>query len=73
MTILQWLNSLRPAIPFSAERPCSAMSGSELRRHLQQGSVLINGERCSADEPMDFPAFSLVFFPNSVSRRTTII
>lgn len=79
MTILQWLNSLRPAIPFSAEKTvdadgkCVLMSNGELRRQAKQGAILINGERFDADEPMDFPVFSLVFFPKSAKRRTTLI
>lgn len=79
MTILQWLNSLRPAIPYSAEKPkdadgrCVLMSNGELRRQAAQGAILINGERFSVDEPMDFPVFSLVFFPRSERRRTTVI
>lgn len=72
MTALSWLNSLRPAIPMSVERPGTAMSSSELRRHITQGGVLVNGERITADEPIDFPVFSLVFFPKA-ARRTTII
>jgi len=57
----------------SAERPSTAMSNGELRRHMMQGAVLINGEMVTPDEPMDFPVFSLVFFPNSKNRRTTIV
>ena len=71
MDAFKFLGSLRPAIPFSAEKPCTVMSGSELRRHIQQGGVLINGERIAADEPIDFPVFSIVFFPKG-ARRTTI-
>jgi hypothetical protein len=78
-TILQWLNSLRPAIPYSAEKAkdsegrCVLMSNGELRRQAKQGAILINGETFSVDEPMDFPVYSLVFFPKSARRRTTII
>lgn len=35
MTALQWLNTLRPALPMSIERPCTAMSNGELRRHMR--------------------------------------
>lgn len=79
MTIQRWLQSLRPAIPYSAEKPkdtegrCVLMSNGELRRQAQQGAILINGERFDPDEPMDFPVFSLVFFPRSANRRTTVI
>jgi len=73
MSVMQYLNNLRPAIPMSAERPCTNMSNGELRRHMAQGAVLINVETVTPDEPMDFPVFSLVFFPNSKKRRTTIV
>lgn len=72
MTAVQWLVSLRPALPMSVERPGTAMSNAELRRHITQGGVLVNGERITADEPIDFPVFSLVFFPKG-ARRTTIV
>lgn len=79
MTIQQWLQSLRPAIPYSAEKPkdsggcCVLMSNGEMRRQAKQGAILINGERFTVDEPMDFPVFSLIFFPRSEHRRTTVI
>jgi hypothetical protein len=73
MNAMQYLNSLRPAIPFSAEKPCLLMSNGELRRHVLQGAVLINGETITPEEEIDFPVFSLVFFPNSTKRRTTIV
>ncbi len=79
MNALQFLHNLRPAIPLSIEspgskdRPCSVMSNGELRRHIQQGAVLFNGERVTPDEAIDFPVFSLVMFPKSQKRRTTLI
>jgi hypothetical protein len=72
-TALQFLNSLRPALPLSIEQPCKPMSNGELRRHMQQGGVLVNTERVTPDEPIDFPVFSLVFFPKSQARRTTLV
>jgi len=73
LTALQYLISLRPALPMSAENPCTHASNSEIRRWMQQGAVLCNGERLEPNEPIDFPVFSLVFFPKSANRRTTII
>lgn len=79
MTALQWLNSLRPALPLSIENPptkentAQPMSNGELKRHMQQGGVLVNGERIAPDEHIDFPVFSLVFFPKSAKRRTTLV
>lgn len=73
MNALQWLNNLRPALPMSIEQPCKLMSNGELRRHMQQGGVLVNGERVTPDERIDFPVFSLVFFSKSAARRTTLV
>ena len=73
MNVIQWLNSLRPAIPMSIEQPGKQMSNGELRRHLQQGGVLVNSERIAPNEDVDFPVFSLVFFPKSNARRTTLL
>jgi hypothetical protein len=76
---LQFLNGLRPALPLSIEQagdktqPHKPMSNGELRRHIQQGGVLINGERVAPDEEIDFPVFSVVFFPKSATRRVTIV
>jgi hypothetical protein len=79
MNVLSYLNLLRPAIPYSAESTvdakgkCVLMSNGELRRQAKQGAILFNGERVTADEEVDFPVFSLVFFPNSAKRRCTLI
>lgn len=79
MNALQWLNSLRPALPLSIEQPptrdnqAQPMSNGELKRHMQQGGVLVNGEKIAPDEAIDFQVFSLVFFPKSASRRTTLV
>ena len=73
MNALQWLNSLRPALPMSIETPGKLMSNGELKRHMQQGGVLVNGEKVAPDESIDFSVFSLVFFPKSAARRTTLV
>lgn len=73
MNAIQWLNSLRPALPMSVEHKNEAMSNGELRRHMRQGGVLINAEQVEPSEEIDFPVFSLVFFPKSHARRTTIV
>ena len=79
VTALAWLNSLRPALPLSIEQPPSKdkpaqpMSNGELKRHMQQGGVLVNGERVTPHEPINFPVFSLVFFSKSTTRKTTLL
>lgn len=44
-------------------RLCGEASASELKRWLQNGAVVVNGEKVAWDEPMDFPIFSYVLFP----------
>lgn len=72
MNILQYLNTLRPAIPLSVEKPCTVMSNGELRRLIEQRGVLVNHEPVKPLEELDFPVYSLIFFPKG-KRRTTII
>lgn len=78
MNVLTYLNQLRPALPCSAEHPFDRegkmrpMSNGELRRHLSSGAILINGGRYSWDQDIP-PVESLVFFPSSVKRRTTLV
>ena len=71
-TVIQFLNNLKPALPMSVEKPCTQMSGGELKRIIQQHGVKINGESVSPNELIDFPVFSVVFFPKG-NRRTTIV
>ena len=72
MNTIQFLNSLRPAIPMSVEKPCTLASNGELKRWCNDKAVIINGEPVSATEEIDFPVFSLVFFPKG-KRKTTVI
>lgn len=60
-------------IPMSIEKPCTIPSKSEIKRWLNQSSVLINGSKPKAEEEVQFPITELVFFPKSKSRKTTVI
>lgn len=73
MKVLEFLISLRPAIPMSVEKPCIQMSNGELRRQVLQGSVLIDNKKVNINDDIVFPVTSLIFFPNSFNRKTTII
>lgn len=79
MKVLQYLLSLRPALPLSREkpggkdRPWTPPSNSEVRRWIQDGSVRINGERWAPDEDMPQMVWELVFFPRSEKNRTTLV
>lgn len=69
-----WLRELHAICQFmSVEVPGKVASGSELRRWIEQGSILINGERIKPDELLDFPMISVVMFPKSEKRRSTIL
>ena len=73
MRSLEFILSLRPAIPFSAERGKTAPpSNGEVKRWLMNGAVHINGRRMGPDDVISDDVASLVFFPNS-TRRTTVI
>jgi len=57
----------------SAEKPCIEMSNGEIARHLKNGAILINGAKMLPNDALPEQILSLVFFPNSEKRRTTII
>ena len=72
MTALELLKDY-PFLPSSKEgaglgRP----SGSELRRWLTKGSVLINGETPKPSDEIEYPISQLQFFPQSKFRTTLI-
>lgn len=60
-------------IPTSVENAPNPPSKSEVRRWLDQKSVIINGARPSAKDMVQWPITQLVFFPKSPKRRTTVI
>jgi|JTFO01.1.fsa_nt_gb hypothetical protein len=57
----------------SMEKPCTIPSGSEIERWMQNGSIIINGERVTKDEILDFPLTSIVIFPKSKDRKITLL
>ncbi len=57
----------------SAEKPCTPASNSEVKRWIKDGSVTINGERWAPDELAPDLRWSIVFFPKSAKRRTTLV
>ena len=69
-TALEFLLSLRPALPFSTSQACTPASNSEVRRWLKNQSVVVNGHRVSPEEELDFPITQLVIFPKGARRCT---
>lgn len=72
VTVLQYLISLRPAIPMSKERPCTETSNGELKRWCLNSAVVINGKKVKPTDIMEFPVTSLVLFPNAPKSRCTL-
>lgn len=56
----------------STGRTGKMASKSEIRQWCLDGAVLINGEKVSPTEEIDFPIISVVLFPNNEKRKTTI-
>lgn len=67
MTAMQYLRGLGPALPLSPQKDGDGrhqpMTGGDIRRLCSQRAVLFNGEPVDANEPIDFPVHSLVFYP----------
>jgi len=73
-TSLNYLKGLpRTWLPLNVERGIKIASNSDLRRWLESGSVIINGEKPKPEDEITFPVTELIFFPNSKTRMTTII
>lgn len=76
ITVLAWLKSLEPALPLSPiknkDGSFNRMSNGDIRRLCEQASVLINGKTVKPFDLMTFPVESLVFYPKSATKRTTL-
>lgn len=74
MTPAAFLLTLRPALPFSVERPCQVASNGEVARWVKNRAVWINGAPASPDAQLEpCQVRSLVLFPNSPRRRCTLV
>ncbi len=67
MTAWQFLIDLHKLCHFQTREGSKVgrASNSELKRWLQNRAVIANGEALMWNEPMDFPLYSLVLFPNN--------
>jgi hypothetical protein len=71
MRVLDFIASLGHAVPWSRER-AGKPTRSEIRRWLDSGSVIMNGEKAKTHDEVSFPVNSLVFFPSSAKGRVTL-
>lgn len=66
------MRSLHELCHFHSTERCGEASNGELKRWIQNGAVVMNGEKKKWDEEVNFPVNSLVIFPKG-KRRTTLI
>lgn len=72
MQALEFILSMRPAVPFSIEKACMEATNSEIRRWFKNKAIRINGMCPDWNDSVTFPVTDLVFFPKSDKRRTTL-
>lgn len=67
MNAWQFLRDLDTVCQFQTRegKRVGKASASELKRWLQNGAMVVNGEKVAWDEPMDFPIISVVLFPKN--------
>ena len=74
MNCLQYLMNLHKMCQFmSIEKPAIKASNSELRRWFNNKSVEINFQTPGAEDPLPPFIKSLVLFPKSKTKRTTLV
>lgn len=71
MIAWQYMMDLNEVCSFMSRERSGKATNSELKRWLQNQSVVLNGRRIRWDEDVDFPVNQLVLFPKK--RKTTIL
>ncbi len=67
MRTIDFLTNLHTTCKFQTRegRKVGVASSSDLRRWIQNGALVINGEKVNINEELDFPVFSVVLFPKN--------
>lgn len=67
MNAWQFLRDLHGVCSFQTRegKKVGKASASELKRWVQNGALVINGEKVAWDEEIDFPISSVVLFPKN--------
>lgn len=74
MNAIQYLRSLHEVCVFQTQgRGVGPASNSELGRWLKDKALHINGLSIAPTDKMPYPIKSVVLFPNSRKRRTTLL
>lgn len=71
MTGWMYLRELHTVCQFHSKERTGLATNSELKRWLQNQTVLLNGRRIRWDEEVDFPVYQLVLHPEKC--KTTIL
>ena len=71
MTAWEYLRELNEYCSFMSRERTGKATNSELKRWLQNQSVLLNGRRIKWNEQVDFPVYELVLFPKK--SRVTVL
>lgn len=73
ITSLAFILRLHSICHFWSHETQRKASNSEIRRWIENGSVLFNTEKVKCNELIDFPVFSLVMFPKSDKNKITLL
>lgn len=73
LSVLQFMVRLNTMSVFWNSEENKPASNSVLRRWIEQGAIVFNGEKMQPHDPLDFPIFSLVMFPKSNKKRCTLV
>lgn len=71
MTCWDFLKELNQVCHFMSRERTGKATNSEMKRWLQNNSVIINGVRPKFDDPVDFPVTQMVLFPKK--NRVTLM
>ena len=72
ITALEWFKRIGGNGFWNTEENKFA-SNSVLRRWIEQGAIRFNDKIVKPDTMLDFPILSLVLFPKSDTKRTTLV
>jgi hypothetical protein len=74
MTGIQYLLSLHEVCCFqSQDRQCGKATNGELRRFMASKALHVNGRAIGPQDQIEFPITSVVLFPSSKNKRTTLL
>lgn len=73
ITGIKYLRSLHEVCMFQSQERPGVATNSELGRWLKSKALIINGKSIAPTEAIPLPIHSVVLFPNSRKKRTTLL